>query len=85
MDIWSVLNIVSQVAIVVFGVLAILLLNLKKRSGVIFGLISQPFWYYSAYYTKNWGIFVLSFAYTISYCVGYYTQFIKPKKDVEQD
>lgn len=87
MDIWSVLNIVSQVAIVVFGVLAILLLNLKKRSGVIFGLISQPFWYYSAYYTKNWGIFILSFAYTASYCVGYYTQFVKVKKEEgnEQD
>jgi hypothetical protein len=80
MDIWNILNIISQVCIVIFGVMAILLLNLQKRSGVIFGLISQPFWYYSAYYTKNWGIFILSFAYTASYCLGYYTQFIKVKE-----
>lgn len=43
------LDAVSQVAIFIFGVGAIILLAKKSKWGFVAGLLSQPFWYYTAY------------------------------------
>lgn len=65
---------ISQLAIAVTGVVAIWLTqqgnnNLKKYA-CLFGLAGQPFWFYSAYQTEQWGIFLLCLFYTYSWSLG---------------
>lgn len=72
---------IDQVMIAIFGVSAVAITQsgipkLQKWAGV-FGLIGQPFWFYSAYTTKAWGIFFLSFLYTASWGYGFYKHWIK--------
>lgn len=57
---------ISQVAIVVLGLGAIVLVGQKNRWGFVLGLASQPFWYITTYLHEQWGLFLLSFAYTLS-------------------
>lgn len=38
----------------------------------IFGLVGQPFWFYTSYKAKQWGVFVLSFFYAYSWGLGFY-------------
>lgn len=43
-----------------------------KRLGFIFGLISQPFWFWSSFQTQQWGIFIVSIWFTINHIRGLY-------------
>jgi nicotinamide riboside transporter PnuC len=67
----------TQTMIVVTGVLAIWLsqdaLESRRKWAPILGLIGQPFWFYAAYTTEQWGIFVLCFFYTAAWAKGLYT------------
>ena len=66
--------------IAILGGSAIWLVGRKEkwgRWGYIFGLLSQPFWLYSAYTNKQWGIFTLSMWYTYSWCQGIYNYWIR--------
>jgi len=59
--------------IAVFGCSAIYLVGRKdkyKKYGYIFGLLSQPFWLYSSFLNRQWGIFFLSIWYTFSWGNG---------------
>ena len=72
---------ISQLGIAFFGVIAIWLsqdtrYNSRKWSSV-FGLIGQPFWFYSAWTTQQWGIFVLSILYTWVWLVGFRNYWLK--------
>jgi nicotinamide riboside transporter PnuC len=69
------LDTVSQVVIAVFGVLAILLVAKKNKWGFVAGLLSQPFWFYTSYHHRQWGVFALNFAYTGTWLVGIYEWF----------
>ena len=63
----------DQLMIAILGGLAIYLVGRKdkyKRYGYISGLLSQPFWLYSAFVNQQWGIFVLSIWYTYSWGNG---------------
>jgi nicotinamide riboside transporter PnuC len=73
-------DIISQIGIFVFGVLGIFLVARKSKWGFVFGLLSQPFWYITAFQNKQWGIFFLNFAYTISWIYGIYVWFFKKEK-----
>lgn len=42
-----------------------------RKFASIFGLIGQPFWFYSAYSAGQWGIFALCFLYTFSWARGF--------------
>lgn len=69
------LYILCEVMIFVLGSAAVFLLNTNSRwskYGAILGLLSEPFWFLSAYMSQSWGIFAVSFIYTLSYCVGVY-------------
>jgi len=65
---------IEQIAISIFGVTAIWLsqdlrFNYRKYA-CIFGILGQPFWFYSAYAAEQWGIFVLCFFYAFSWLKG---------------
>ena len=70
----------SQIAIFVFGTLAIVLVAKKNKWGFVAGFFSQPFWYITAYVNEQWGVFFVSFVYTASWLLGIYEWFWKDKK-----
>lgn len=57
-----------------FGVTAVWLsqdsLEKRRKYAPIFGLCSQPFWFYSSYVAEQWGILFLSVLYTWSWIKG---------------
>jgi hypothetical protein len=65
---------IDQLAIGLFGVTAVFLSQspyfLRRRWACIFGLCSQPFWFYATWQAEQWGIFVLSILYTVSWLRG---------------
>jgi nicotinamide riboside transporter PnuC len=66
-----------QVGIIIPGVLAIILVSRKNKWGFVFGLLSQPFWYMTAYQNHQWGIMILNLFYTGSWAYGFYRWFFK--------
>ena len=70
----------EQLGIALFGVVAVWLsqdADAKRRKyGPVFGLISQPFWFYTAFTHDQWGIFGLSFLYTWSWLKGVRTYWL---------
>lgn len=70
----------SQLFIGIFGLTAIILVNARsaefQKWGPIFGLLSQPFWFYSTFQAEQWGIFGLSFIYTFLWMRGFYNRWI---------
>ena len=73
---------IEQIAIAFTGVIAIYLSQStgpKIKYACIFGLLGQPFWFYSAYSAEQWGIFVLCFLYTFAWVKGVKTHWCKPK------
>jgi hypothetical protein len=67
----------SQIAIALLGTSSIFMVSLDNNWGYVLGLASQPFWYVTSYHHKQWGVFGLSFIYTISWGIGVYTHFFK--------
>ena len=76
------LDTISQVAIALLGVASILLIAKKNKWGFVLGLLAQPFWYITAYVNKQWGIFLLNFAFTGTWILGIYEWFYK--KDIKK-
>ena len=64
----------EQIIIAFTGIIAIWLTqqnrNAWKKYACLFGVAGQPFWFYSAYSTEQWGIFVLCVFYTYAWCLG---------------
>jgi len=64
----------DQIIIAITGVVAIWLSQdgqeRWRRYSCIFGLVGQPFWFYSSWQAQQWGIFVLSFFYTLAWLRG---------------
>ncbi len=73
-------DLISQIAIAIFGVSSIFLVARKNKWGFVLGLLSQPFWYITSFIHKQWGIFFLSIAYTAVWLLGIYEWFFKDKK-----
>jgi nicotinamide riboside transporter PnuC len=70
----------NQIGIIIFGCSAIWLVSRKeewKRWGYILGLLGQPFWFYSAWENKQYGIMILTAFYTYSWSQGIYNYWIK--------
>lgn len=77
---------IEQICIAITGVVAILLSQQDKRKewkkyACIFGLIGQPFWFYSTYNSEQWGIFILSIFYTYAWFIGLKNNWILPYKE----
>lgn len=74
----------EQIFIALTGVVAIYLSQQDKKQewkkyASIFGIVGQPFWFYSAYTNEQWGIFILSIFYTYSWYIGFRNNWIKTK------
>lgn len=67
---------IEQLGITFFSLIAVALSQARagalRRWAPIFGLASQPFWFYTAYVNELWGIFTISFVYTLIWCRGAY-------------
>lgn len=65
---------IAQLGIALFGVVAIWLSQAasdnQRKYACLFGLASQPFWFWSAYMAEQWGIFALCVLYTVSWLRG---------------
>jgi hypothetical protein len=65
---------IVQIFIAVTELIAIFLIQSKKEShrkfAPIFGLLGQPFWFYSSYEANQWGAFVLCFFFTAAWIKG---------------
>lgn len=71
----------EQIAIALLGVTAIWLSQderiARRRYASVLGLAGQPFWFYAAYTSEQWGIFVLCFFYTWAWFKGFRTHWLK--------
>lgn len=71
----------EQIAIAMTGVIAILITQQSnddiKKYACIFGIVGQPFWFYSAFDNQQWGILVLCVFYSYSWALGFYNNWIK--------
>jgi hypothetical protein len=79
----SVLEIVCQTMIFICGAGSIYLLSRNdkySKYGMVLGLVSQPFWYITAYLTNSYGIFAVNLVYTMSYINGIFKWFYSHKK-----
>ena len=72
-------NAIIQFCIFLFGVTSIVLVSKKNKWGFVVGLCSQPFWLLNSFINKEWGIFLVSIAYTISWSYGIYEWFFEKK------
>jgi hypothetical protein len=70
----------DQIIIFLTGMIAIWLVNDKRehyrKYSSIFGLIGQPFWFYTTYIAEQWGIFFLTIFYTIAWGRWFYYSWI---------
>jgi hypothetical protein len=48
-----------------------------QKWGFIVGLSAQPFWIMETFSKEQWGIFLISWWYAFSYCLGIYRYWIK--------
>ena len=71
----------DQIAIVVTGVIAIWLANDTReewrRYACLFGLAGQPFWFYSAFDSGQYGILILTLFYTLSWIRGFMSHWVR--------
>lgn len=67
------LELLSQVAILVLGGLSIAAISLGPKyefKGYLVGVISEPFWLYTAYTHEQWGICISAIWWLVFYTVG---------------
>ena len=69
------LDIVANIGMPVFGILAIVLVSFKNPWGFVFGLLSQPFFFTCSILHRQWGLFIANIVYTISWIIGIYLWF----------
>jgi nicotinamide riboside transporter PnuC len=71
----------EQWGIALFGVIAVTLSQdsspARQRYACLFGLAGQPFWFYAAWQSQQWGIGLLTLLYTLAWSRGVWTQWIK--------
>ncbi len=66
---------IDQVVIGICGLSSVMLSQdhrpALRRYACLFGLIAQPFWFYSAWHAQQWGIMGLCFVYTWGWFKGF--------------
>lgn len=51
----------------------------KRKYSPIFGLLGQPFWFYSSYISHQWGTFLLCFLFTSIWFKIFYDYWLTPE------
>lgn len=74
----------DQVLLVIFGVLSIGFLSSKDitylKYGFIFGLISEPLWFYTAYVKEQPGVMFMVLCYGVCHIRGLYNFYQREKE-----
>ncbi len=74
---------IEQLAIALTGVIAVALTQSTNKNyqkyACWFGIVGQPFWFYTTYQAEQWGIFLLCFFYTAAWLKGAWSFWIAPK------
>lgn len=71
---------IANILIVIMGMATIWFLYHKQkwmRWGYIVGLLSEPFWFLTAYINGQYGIMLLAIMYSYCYAMGIYNYWIK--------
>ena len=68
------LEFASQSAIFM-GPVGAMLLGSGNRWGFVIGLATQPFWFYTSFRHRQWGIFIASIFYAVGWAIGVYRNF----------
>ena len=68
------LELASQSAIFM-GPVGVMLLGSGSRWGFVIGLATQPFWFYTSFRHRQWGIFIASIFYAFGWAMGVYRNF----------
>lgn len=80
---------IEQIFIAVTELIAIWLLQDKRKEfrkwSCVFGLLGQPFWFYSSYQAHQWGAFVLCFFFTAAWLKGVKDYWFTPEKGMTSD
>ncbi|KKP32936.1 MAG: hypothetical protein A2312_00695 [Candidatus Staskawiczbacteria bacterium RIFOXYB2_FULL_32_9] len=71
---------ISQIALSILSISAIILVSKKNKWGFVVGFLSQPFWIITSYINKQWGVFFISVIYTFVWAFGIYEWFYKTDK-----
>lgn len=48
-----------------------------RKWACVFGIVGQPLWFWTAYINEQWGVFLVSFIYTISWVRGIQNNWIE--------
>jgi len=79
---------VDQLGITFSGVMAVWLTQHKRanwrRWACIFGMLAQPFWFYSAWKAQQWGIFAMCTLYSYAWARGLWTYWLGPYEQPER-
>jgi hypothetical protein len=51
-----------------------MLLGVGSRWGFVIGLATQPFWFYTSFRHRQWGIFIASIFYAVGWAIGVYRE-----------
>lgn len=74
---------IEQVVIACTELTAMWLLQSKnisnRKYSPIFGLLGQPFWFYSSYISHQWGTFLLCFLFTSIWFKIFYDYWLRPE------
>jgi hypothetical protein len=71
---------IAQIGIVIFGLSGYILLAKKHKFGFLALVFAQPFYFYTAYIHKQWGLFLTTILYTIVSLYGVYNWLLKKKE-----
>ena len=69
------LEFVTQSALFI-GPIGAMLLGSGSRWGFVIGLAMQPFWFYTSFRHRQWGIFLASIFYAFGWALGVYRNFL---------
>ena len=74
---------IDQIAIALFGALAAWLSQERRESyrrwACIFGMLGQPFWFYTSWKAEQWGIFAVSVLYATAGMRGVWLYWLAPQ------
>lgn len=68
------MEIASQVMILV-GAASMVFVGGGNRWGFVMALLIQPFWYYTTWRNRQWGVLSASLIYTVAWALGIYHNF----------
>lgn len=73
---------IDQIGIAVTGTVAVFLTQStrpeRRRYACLFGIVGQPFWFYSTYHAQQWGTLFICLIYATAWLKGLWTHWLIP-------